>query len=211
MKLIIDFNWLFPFFNSNFFTGLSTFITGLAAFGVYLWQKNDKKINAARVILSEIRNAELKLNQVKKRIKGTTYEDFPSVLSTNSWAKFSFLFANDFDQDELDKINTFFSNCQSIDEMAKKDNNFFWITTEERARVVQQQLPQIIVAAFDATTKRIDQNKLNTLKQTFLDTISNEPYAYVPKKTVNAITLLVDSTSKITETPIGEKFKKITK
>jgi len=95
--------------------------------------------------------------------------------------------------------------------MAKKDNNFFWITTEERARVVQQQLPQIIVAAFDATTKRIDQNKLNTLKQTFLDTISNEPYAYVPKKTVNAITLLVDSTSKITETPIGEKFKKITK
>jgi len=211
MKLIIDFNWLFPFFNSNFFTGLSTFITGLAAFGVYLWQKNDKKINAARVILSEIRNAELKLNQVKKRIKGTTYEDFPSVLSTNSWAKFSFLFANDFDQDELDKINTFFSNCQSIDEMAKKDNNFFWITTEERARVVQQQLPQIIVAAFDATTKRIDQNKLNTLKQTFLDTISNEPYAYVPKKTVNAITLLVDSTSKITETPIGVKFKKITK
>jgi len=211
MKLIIDFNWLFPFFNSNFFTGLSTFITGLAAFGVYLWQKNDKKINAARVILSEIRNAELKLNQVKKRIKGTTYEDFPSVLSTNSWAKFSFLFANDFDQDELDKINTFFSNCQSIDEMAKKDNNFFWITTEERARVVQQQLPQIIVAAFDATTKRIDQNKLNTLKQTFLDTISNEPYVYVPKKTVNAITLLVDSTSKITETPIGEKFKKITK
>lgn len=211
MKIIIDFNWLFPFFNSNFFVGLSTFITGLAAFGVYMWQKNDKKINAARVILSEIRNAELKLDQVKKRIKGTTYEDFPSVLPINSWAKFSFLFANDFDQDELDKINTFFSNCQSIDDMASKDNNFFWITAEERARVVQQQLPQIIIAAFDATTNQIDHNKLSTLKQNFLDTLSNEPYAYVPKKTVNAITLLVDSTIKITETPIGEKFKKIAK
>lgn len=211
MKIIIDFSWFFPFFNSNFFVGLSTFITGLAAFGVYLWQKQDRKVNAARIILSEIKTAETKIDQVKKRLSGTTYDDFPSILTANSWVDSSYLFAKDFDQDELEKINNFFSNCVSIEELAKKDNNFFWVTTEERARVVQQQLPQIIAAAFDPTTNQIDQNKLNTLKQKFLDTISNEPYLYVPKKTVNAIQLIINNLTKITDTPIGEKFKKLSK
>lgn len=209
MKVVIDLNSFYPFFNSNFFVSLSTFLTGLAAFIVYKLQKRDEKKNASRIILSEIRNAESKLELVKKRIKGSSYEDFPSVLPNNSWVKFSHMFAKDFDQDGLDSINNFFSNCQSIDEMAGKDNNFFWITAEERAKVVQQQLPQIIVAALDATTNQIDQNRLKVLKETFLDTISNETYAYAPKKTVNAITTLIDNTQKLTNTPVGEKFKKL--
>jgi hypothetical protein len=130
-------------------------------------------------------------------------------LQINIWWKFSYLFANNFDRDELDKINTFFSNCQSIDEMASRDNNFFWITAEERAKVVQQQLPQIIIAAFDAANNKIDQAKLAIFKQTYLDTLSNESYSYVPKKTVNAIKILLEGTDKLTDTPIGEKLKKI--
>jgi hypothetical protein len=211
MKIILDFSWIITFFNSNFFVALSTFLTGVAAFLVYSWQKKDNKTNAALIILSEIRSSEGKLGLVKKRLTGSTYEDFPSVLPINSWSKFSYLFAKDFDQDELDKINTFFSNCQSIDEMANRDNNFFWITAEERARVVQQQLPQIVVASFDENSGKIDEAKLQTLKQTFLDTVSNETYAYSPKKTVNAITLLIDTTVRLTDTPISIKFKNIAK
>lgn len=211
MKVVIDLNWLIPFFNSNFFVALSTFLTALAAFGVYIWQKRDKKVNAARILLSEIRNAETKLKLVKKRISGSNYEDFPSVLPVNSWSQYSHMFATDFDQDELDKINNFFSSCQSIDEMASRDNSFFWITAEERARVVQQQLPQIIAASYDENTSEIDQTKLNTLKQKLLDVVSNEPYAYSPRKTVEAIKKLIDDIEKITNSPIEDKFKKIAK
>jgi small-conductance mechanosensitive channel len=211
MKVVIDLNSLSPFFNSNFFVGLATILTGVAAFVVYKLQKRDEKVNASRIILSEIRSAEDKLKLVKKKIKGSAYEDFPVVLPINSWVNFSHLFAKDFDSDELDRINNFFSNCQSIDEMASKDNNFFWITAEERARVVQQQLPQIVAAAYDANTNKVDKEKLEILKQTILDTVSNEPYAYVPKKTVSAITTLIDNTQMLTNTPIGEKFKKLAK
>jgi hypothetical protein len=211
MQIVLDLKPFVDFLNSNFFVSLTTFLTVITAFWLYKRQKNDNKRNAALIILSEIRNAEMKLKIVKKRVSGNTYDDFPLVLTINSWINFSHLFAKDFDQDQLDRINSFLATCQSIDEMANKDNNFFWITAEERARVVQQQLPQLVAAAFDSNTNEIDQNKLNILKQTFLDTISNETYAYSPQKTVKAITSLITNTEKIIDTPIGEKFKKLSK
>lgn len=211
MKVVIDFNWIIPFLNSNFFVALSTFLTGLAAFGVYYWQKRDKKVNAAKTILSEIKNAEDKLKLIRKRVKDKTFEDFPLTLPENSWSKYSNLFAKDFDSDELVKINNFFSDCQSIDEMASKDNNFFWITSEERARVIQQQLPQIIAASYNETSEEIDQTKLNTLKQKLLDVVSNEPYSYSPQKAPAAIEKIVDDMQMLINTPIGKKFKKVAK
>jgi hypothetical protein len=91
------------------------------------------------------------------------------------------LFANDFDQDEIDTISVFFNVCEQIDSFCTKDNNFIWITTEERARVVQQQLPQLVVAAYDQDKGTVDTSKLDLLKVNLLDTITSDEYTYSPR------------------------------
>jgi hypothetical protein len=38
------------------------------------------------------------------------------------------MFASDFDQDQLEEINNFYSLCETIEEAAKRDNSYFWLT-----------------------------------------------------------------------------------
>ena len=172
MKIIIDLDWVFPFLNSPFFGGLATMLTGYFAVRVYKNQKLDERINAARIITSEIRNAEEGIEAIKQRLETVGFGDFPSVLPLNSWRRYLYLFAKDFDQDEIELINSFYVRCEAIEDYVKRDNNFFWITTEERARVIQQELAKMVVHS--AKDGKVDDVILKNLKETFLDRFSNE-------------------------------------
>lgn len=209
MKIIIDFSWIIPFFNSPFFTAIATFLTGFAAYIVYSNQKGDEKVNAARIILSEIRNAEEGIESIRQRLDTIGFGDFPSVLPINNWRKYQHLFAMDLDQDEIELINLFYAKCEAIEDYVKRDNNFFWITTEERARVIQQELAKIVVSS--AKDGKVDDDILKQLKSTFLDKFSNEGYSYSPRKTIDNLKVLVSSYTKITTSTCGEKIKKSAK
>ncbi len=208
MNLIDTAGNLLHFLFVDNFTGITTLIAGSIAFWLYLSQKKDQKVNAARVVLSEIRNAERKTDEISNSLT-QWYGDFPSVLPTNSWKDYSYLFASDFDQDELELINEFYGLSELIEEAVRKDNNFFWVSTEYRAQVVQGKLVELIEKALNTRTKQIDSKKLADLKLSILDTFSNDQYSYSPIKTRNLLTTYLGRTRKITTTSAGSKLKKI--
>lgn len=196
---------LIQLLNTNAFAGLATIFTGAVAIGVYFYQQRDRKIQAARVLLLEIRIAESRIEQIKERVQSGT-GDMPSVFTTNSWAQYSHLFISDFDQDELALINSFYDYGSLIEDFARRNNEFFWVTAEERAKVAQQKLADIVVAAKTAAEGDTSLD-LETLKEKILRTFVNDPYSYAPQKTLDEIKSYTDKIQTITTTSAGTKLK----
>ena len=176
------------------FAGLATILTGAVVIHIYLRQKREEKVQAARIIIQEIREAEDKVDIVTEKMHSGATNNLPPVLPVNNWRKYSHLFAKDFDQDELKLINGFYSNCEIIHDMVGKQNNFFWITTEERARVVQNKLADLLFSE----AQNVD---------TLLDKYSRHPYSYAPQRTLDEITFAIGQFKKISIASCGQKFK----
>jgi hypothetical protein len=199
-------NDVYQFLVINNFSAVVTFIVGLFAFFVYSWQKRDKKVNTARLILSEIRIAEQRIQKITELIR-VGGQDLPVVLPSNTWNEYSYLFASDFDQDELTELNHFFSNCESIDEYVKRDNEYFWITTQYRAQIAQNLLSKFIEESFDEQSKTIDELKLDNLMNSVLTKYVNHPYSYSPQRTINELKKLISNSRVITTSTTGNKLK----
>lgn len=195
------------FFNSNFFVGLATIITGGVVIFLYWRQKRSFKINAAKTILIEIRAAEELIPRIKELVEKQTVIDLPSILSTNNWRIYSHLFVADFDQDELRLLNSFYTQAESIEEFVKRNNNFFWITTEERARVYQQKLGQIILDSINDVTE----DGVPAKRQKLLDLYNVNSVEYTPSKPFLSIKENIDNMQFITTSSCGLKLKKLAK
>lgn len=194
------------FWNSNLISGLATIITGGVAIWVYFNQKKDSKIQAAKVLLTEIRIAEEKIDQIRDKIIDGSTSDLPVIFQTNSWKKYSHMFVSDFDQDELKLINSFYDYGEQIEEFAKRNNEFFWINVEERGKVTLQKLADIIIEAFDDS----DPNTYITKKREFLSNgFDNHNIPYTPKKTLDGVKNYLERIQKITTSSCGIKLKKI--
>ena len=108
------------FLNSSFFVALTTILTAVAAWGIYSSQKKNYKIQAARVLITEIRIAESRIEQIKNKMNDAVPADLPPVFPTKSWKTYSHLFISDFDQDELKRLNSFYDYAELVEEFAKK-------------------------------------------------------------------------------------------
>jgi hypothetical protein len=195
---------IWSFLNSTFFVALATILTGLTAFILFFRQKGDERKNAAVIILLEIRNAELKAETIREKIDGELITgDLPPILPVNSWKRYIHLFAKDFDQDELGLINDFYARCEIIQEHAERNNNYFWIATEERTKIVQQMHMELI----DRTHETL--SDLPQLKDSILQRYVNDAFLYVPKKTARVITYHLQDFPRITSTTAGAKLKGI--
>ncbi len=186
--------------NSTAFSSFVMLLVGSIAIFLYLKQKSDAKVQAARVLLLEIRTAEERINQIKDMIEGSSSEDLPTVFTTNSWKTYSHLFVSDFDQDELKLVGAFYDYAALIGDFAKRNNDFFWITTEERARIVQQKLAELVVS----DVLPVERNKR-------LDDISSDGYSYTPNKTIKEIKKYTEKIVSITTTSAGIKLKYLAK
>ncbi len=195
--------------NSSAFSSFITLLVGSVAIFIYLKQKSDTKVQAARVLLLEIRTAENRIDQLKERLQIGNTEDLPSLFPTKSWKNYAHLFVSDFDQDELKLIADFYDYGDLIEDFAKKNNDFFWVTTEERARVVQQKLAELVVHS--QTRPEGEEVDLDTLKKHFLDVFANDIYTYTPKKSINEIENHIKNMPGITTTSAGLKLKKLAK
>ncbi len=202
---------MITFLNSNFIVGLATIITGLVAMLIYFHQKKDAKKQAARVLLLEIRTAEEQISQIKNIVLKGALADFPSIFTTNSWKKYSHLFISNFDQDELKLINSFYNYGELIENFAKRNNEFFWVTTEERGRTMVKKLSDIIVECLNndsITNKDIHIQDKKDLLVYYLDKY-NTPYK--PQRSISEINTYIKEIQMITTSSCGIKLKKIAK
>lgn len=205
------------FFDSNFFQTLVVGGAGVVTFIVYLRQKRDKRIQAARLLLIEIRTAEERIAQIKDRVEaGSGDSDFPSVFPTKSWKIYSHLFISDFDQDEIKAIASFYDYGEIIEEFAKRNNDFFWVTTEERSRVIQQKLADLVFHTKYPATPPAEESPtpeihLINLKQSLLDAFANDTYTYTPVKTINEIKKYIVKVEKLTTSSVGIRLKRLAK
>src|SRR3989344_3342116 len=100
MRIVIDLSWVVPFFNSAFFAGFATILTGFIAYLVFLKQKGDEKLKAARIVLVEVIDGENLFSEIKSNgiINLTNIRRLPFG---NSWNKYKYVFAKDLDGNEL--------------------------------------------------------------------------------------------------------------
>lgn len=201
---------IWNFLISSKSAGLATLIAGSIALIIYFFQKKDKKTSAARIILSEIRLAEQKEVYVKtlfeQNVKG-----YPTVLPVNSWEKYSYLFASDFDQDQLDEISNFYSNCKQIDEASNRDNNYFWLSAEYIAKSGQDKAADLLIASVnsDSSELSLDTKKLEKLRDSILGNFDKYSYLYAPQKSLNMLNSSLSKFQKLSTTPTGLKLKQL--
>ena len=192
----------------SIFSGLATLVTGSVAIWIYFYQKKDRKKQAARVLLTEIRIAEERIGQIRDKIINNSTMDLPSVFTTDNWSKYAHLFISDFDQDELKLINSFYDYGQVIEDFAKRNNNYFWLVTEERARVSVLKVADFITESYGMNNADIEvKNKKKYLEIGFDEYNS----MYSPQKTLNGIKDYLPKVPQITASSCGMKLKRIAK
>jgi hypothetical protein len=116
-----------------------TLIVGLFVFILYRFGKSDEKKRAARIILSEVRQAELAIVELRK---SKNIGSFTSIMPTNKWQDNKHLFATDLDQDEFDSINNFYQYCLVIEENITFVKKASFVALEEKFRILQQMISE---------------------------------------------------------------------
>lgn len=196
--------------NSDWFGGLATILTGAVAIIIYFRQKNDSKVQAARVLLTEIRTAEDRLEELRDKFNDTGAVDLPNVFPTKSWKNYSHLFVSDFDQDELKLISSFYDYGELVEDFAKRYNDFFWIHTEERARVAQTIMGGIVNESYSMPFDERPAHIINK-RDYFSRAFDDYNAVYTPVKISNEIRSYLTKIEKITTSSCGLKLKKIAK
>jgi len=142
------FQFLLDFLNNNL--GLVTFIAATIAYLVYWKQKQDKKRNAAKIVLQEVRRAEDIISDYKDHRQ---YKFTKKIIATNSWARNIHHFVNDLNADELDKISNLYSLGEYLDSIITKisDKKFNDCIKEREGRVPIYQ-PLVVQQPVNAPT-----------------------------------------------------------
>lgn len=103
--------FIFKLLNDNL--GVVTFAVGFLAIYLYIKQKVDRKRDAARLILQEIRYAEQQIRDSGRGARG--YMLASKLLPTNSWNDNIHLFTKDLKETEIDMISRFYSQTAYVD------------------------------------------------------------------------------------------------
>ena len=119
--IFVAINWFlynsyFDFINSNYFLAVITLLVGSVAIYLYIKQKIDNKIDAAKIILQEIRRAEEIISSYKEH---GHFKFTKKIIATNSWSKNIHYFVDELSPDELDKISNLYSTGEYLDSVIK--------------------------------------------------------------------------------------------
>ncbi len=173
-------------------------IGAFAAFGVYYWQKKDEKKKAARVLIMEIRNAELEIGHLKK---SGAVSDYSSILPTSSWTKYNHYFAKDLDEDELAHINNFYNSCQLVENEIGQLRSALSVAMEEKMKIIQEKLLELM----DETT---DKESYEKRKEKILKLFHKEDYWFLPNAPKEKLLRYLQNISFVMTSSAGQKLKK---
>jgi hypothetical protein len=209
------------FVNSNAFVGLVTLAVGSVAFIIYGFGKRDKKRDAAKVLLLEVRSAQRRLKKIKKDLQENNKLSSDSmVMPSNSWVTNRHMFINDFDAEEWDEISEFYDNCNIIDKLIEYQNSFFWNDVEAIRENKHRMFADFAKKIFDETVEKAKAgNKVSAedaIKeaQDMVDAYNNMYEKtfrlYAPEAVLTDANKYVDRISlNISQTAIGAKLKKL--
>jgi hypothetical protein len=176
-----------------------TLLVGLVAFIVYQKQQNDRKKDAATIVLLEIQNATDRLKAVNESIvKDKLIKEDTLLMPTARWEKYKYLFVRNFNSRELNEITTFYEKCLTYDKIVRYHSSFF-VKNEEQVRNNLQSSLAIYTRSYLAElAKATTANKkktayeeykklIDTFASQFMSEISSNNgnnYFYLPKKTI---------------------------
>jgi hypothetical protein len=210
------------FFYSNAFVGVVALVVGFAAYRVYAKQKRDTKRDAANIILMEIENAERQLEKVNpdKPFAGPDGED-TFLMPSASWDKTKYLFGRDFDRNEWDKINGFYTKCLLYDEAVRLNNNYFDKNQQELRVNLQHSLADY-ARTHAESLKITEPEDIAALEKEYADkrkqytdtmvgnTDIDHMFMYMPVKAENdAKRALKNLETSLSLTSVGIKLKKL--
>ncbi|MCB9818611.1 hypothetical protein H6788_00275 [Candidatus Nomurabacteria bacterium] len=187
------------FFFQYVFSGLATLITGLVAWSVYLYNKRDRKIELATIILNDILLAEKEINNIKK---SKVVTDYSFILPSNHWNEAQHIFVKDFDSDELNKISEFFKACSLAEESLKLIRSYLPISMDQKTRVIQEKLVELA----DTTD---DKAEYETRKGKILEVLHSEEYWFLPNAPSKKLIDFLQNVEQLSLGSIGVKLKKI--
>lgn len=202
---LIQFNWLTVLLSQT--AAIATVGTVWIALYLYRKAKSDILQDAARVLILEVRESEkIVKNFLEEKLNGREYRDsLIKVLPYKGWQKYSHLFVKKMSNDEYDQLNQYFKHCEILEKFIKKNHNFFWITTEERARQKEAigarlayDKPGLEGDAFREEVEEICRRYFSTMR-------------YTPQGIKSEIDLVLDSIYLISNTPTWNKLKSIAK
>ncbi len=186
----------------------ATVLTAVVAFLIYRRSKADELESAVRIIVLEIKESERiikNLVEVKNSGSLSYPNDLVKVTPLKGWVRYSHLFMKKLNNDEYDQLNDYFKKCEVLEKYIEKNHNFFWITTEERARINEQTGGKL---AYDQPMLEPAEflEKLNAILTTcFTNT------GYVPTGIKMQIDRTLNSIALVTMTPVWNKLKMIAK
>lgn len=183
----------------DLFSALSTFVVGSIAILLYVKQRKDQKRDAANVIIAEIRQAERLINQFKKN--GISNDISYQLLPSNNWTKYNYLFINDLDQDEIEQINNFYSQCIVLDKEIDQIN----ISHELKNKSLAMHNYISLIAKESMGNEEI----FKTNKENYIKLMNKDIFTFRPEAPLVSIAKALNNIDLITTSSIGAKLKKI--
>ncbi|NCN52544.1 hypothetical protein GW943_01920 [Candidatus Parcubacteria bacterium] len=184
----------------------ATILTAVVAYIIYRASKADELQNGVRIIILEIKESERVIRSLLeiKNAGGNYSTDLIRLTPYKGWARYSHLFIKKLTNDEYDQLNEYFKKCESLERYIEKNHNFFWITTEERARQNEQLAAQY---AFKNPTIEDDDYK-EQIEQS-LSLYFENTSSYSPAGIKTQMDRHLSSTNLITTTPLWNKLKEL--
>lgn len=192
---------------------LATIVTAIVAYKIYQKAKADELENAARILILEIRESEKaikKLLDFKNANPDPKLIGYPNdlikIIPSKAWAKYSHLFIKKVNNDEYDQLSDYYNRCEVLEKYIEKNHNFFWVSSEERAK--QNEILAAQLAFKDPNIKKelfdIEHEKITNL--CFKNIVP-----FTPAGIRTQIDRNLNSISLITTTPTWNKLKSIAK
>lgn len=203
---------MYEILDSNLFQTITIFIVGLFTFGVYFWQKRDKKKLIASTLIMEIRDVENRISNIKNvDLTFLSIYDSKPVFSENYWCKNKQLFIKDFNQDEFKLVNDFYDYALRIEEERQILRNQILIGFQEKQRGLQEKVCEIAKETIMGTNGNID-IALFKIKADQLNLLISQPTpSFIGDMPMNLIKALSKDVPLVSTSSAGNKLNKIGK
>jgi len=195
-------------------TSIATLLAGSVAWYLYGKAKRDEIKTAAKTIVLEIKEAEkvIKFFLTIKNEGGNYPTDFYKVTPFKAWEKYSHLFIRKLNNDEYQQVNEFYRKCDIFEKYIEKNYNFFWITTEERARQ-KERIGMETAKGLISENKTVLDNVKEGEYRDLVDKVSllymSNTGAYLPVGIKTEMDKILGSLTLIINTPTWNNLKRI--
>lgn len=176
-----------------------TLVAGLIAWFVYSYNKRDKKIEAASILLNEIHVAEREIEKIKQN---KIISDYTFILPSNHWGELQHLFIKNFYYDEIRIISDFFKACSLAEESINLYRSYLPRAMDRKAGEIQSKL-------LDIAERSSSKEEYEKEKERILKIFHEEAYWFLPNAPKEKLINFVTNINLISLTSIGITLKNI--